>query len=481
MSDSKLALEERFKNWSIEHPRQWHVGADTTGIIDFLSAQTDKIVTTQIKMANNIVVSQERTASEIARVAVGVDRFAEGLESLAAMFEWGFSELVWHLEEQRKVLQDILSVLQAPLDTQAKELKKRAEHAYRNGWFEDAVEDFVESEKKNRYDFTIHQNLGNIYLFEKKKPVKALEYYERAAKYATREYPYHAAIAFLHIGLVRYLQGNFQKAYEATSKALDMSPSLYEVHYQHAQYCANLGNYSEAIEHLKVAIEGDRFYCVKADSEKDFDTMKTQLVTLFEELRKKASEQAGIEIERARASIENCKTYGVSCQVLDIAENRQSEAETFLRRGSYFDCLDACHKAGENRAFILDSSSKCLSSQISETRAERDKNVQRCRERADSNAKKIFDVSIFSAVLPVFPAVLGVLAWLLTNSGGVGVSVGVMAWLFGCFLLALSCFAPTILNGFLYRRSIGDSEESYASRLAILERNLSDIRKQSAD
>jgi tetratricopeptide (TPR) repeat protein len=300
MSEEALIFERRFRDWSLSHPRYWTVATDTTGITGFISAQIDRVVKAQIESADSIIVSQEWIRSEIEKTALGIDRVAGGLDDLAAMFEWGFSELVWQLEEQKEILKNILRVLQAPLDTQAKELKKRAEYALRNGWFDDALEDFLESEKKNRYDFTIHQNLGNIYFFEKKNPKKALEYYEKAAKYAAPKSPYHASIALLHVGLIRYLQGNFQKAYEATLKALKLSPQLYEAHYQHAQYCANLGKYAEAVEHLKIAIKGDRYYCVKADSEKDFDVMKDHLVSLFKELKEEACDWAEKEIERAK-------------------------------------------------------------------------------------------------------------------------------------------------------------------------------------
>ena len=169
----------------------------------------------------------------------------------------------------------------------AKELKNRAEEAYRNGWIDDALEDFLESERKNRYDFTVHQSLGNIYLFHKKEPEKALSYYEKAEKYATPKSPYYASLALLHTGLTKYFQKDFQKAYEATLKAVELSPELSEAHYQCAQYCAKVGKYDEAIEHLDKAIKKDRNYCLKADSEKDFNVMRKQLQLFLENLRTK--------------------------------------------------------------------------------------------------------------------------------------------------------------------------------------------------
>ena len=42
-----------------------------------------------------------------------------------------------------------------PLDIQAKERKKRAEEAFANRWIDDAEEEFLESEKLNKFDFSI--------------------------------------------------------------------------------------------------------------------------------------------------------------------------------------------------------------------------------------------------------------------------------------------------------------------------------------
>jgi tetratricopeptide (TPR) repeat protein len=472
MPKEDLIFERRFKNWSLAHPRYWTVATDTTGITGFISTQIDRVVKAQIETADNIIVSQERIISEIDRAALGIDRVADGLESLAATFEWGFSELVWQLEEQREILRDILRVLQAPLDTQAKELKKRAEYAYRNGWFDDALEDFLESEKKNRYDFTIHQNLGNIYFFEKKNPEKALEYYERAAKYATPESPYHASIAFLHIGLIRYLQGNFQKACEATLKALELSPDLYEAFYQHAQYCANLEKYSEAVEHLKIAIAGDRYYCVKADSEKDFDVMKEQLISLFKELREEACDWAKKEIKRAKELIKDAESYGVPNKSIVVGKNKLNEADTLFKRDSYFDYLDAYYNAMEAQNLVVESSVKFLSDQISEKEKEYNNNLQKCREKVESDIDKIANVGMFLFIFfPIFPILFAILTYFITYNIVSSIGVGVVAWFVGwiIFFFGLS----KSVENFLYEKYIREYKESYENELTILKNNLS--------
>ena len=364
MSNDLITFEERINNWQTIHPRQWIATTSRNDVANFLSTQTEEIIESQVEAADSIIVSQDRIADKI---DIATREITEGFQELQATFDWGFTELIWQIEQEREVLKDILKVLQVPLDTQAKELKKRAEYAYRNGWIDDALKDFLESEKKNRYDFTIHQNLGNIYLFEKKAPDKALEYYEKAVKYATPKSSYYTSVSLFHKGLVKYLQKDFKEAYKATLKAIELSPDFYEAHYQHAQYCVSLGKYDEAIKHLKKAIiEGDKYYCVKADSEKDFDVMKEQLKSLFKELLINAQNQVTIESGEVTGVINRAKSY-YDIPVIDdlrVAQSKLEEAAVFITRGSFFDCHDAARKTFVGLKAALDFSVEYLSNEI---------------------------------------------------------------------------------------------------------------------
>jgi len=364
MSNDLISFEERVNDWQIIHPRQWIATTNRNDVTNFLSTKTEEIVESQVEAANAIIISQARIADKI---DIATREITEGFQELQATFDWGFTELIWQIEQEREVLKDILKVLQAPLDTQAKELKKRAEYAYRNGWIDDALKDFLESEKKNRYDFTIHQNLGNIYLFKKKDQDKALEYYEKAVKYAAPKSSYYTNISLLHKGLVKYLQKDFKEAYNTTLRAIELSPDFYEAHYQHAQYCANIGKYDEAIKHLKKAIvEGDKYYCVKADSEKDFNVMKEQLNSLFKELQINAQNQVTIELGEVVRLIDRAKSY-YNLPVIDnfkVAQTKLEEATVFITRGSFFDCHDAARKIFVGLKTALDFSVEYLLNEI---------------------------------------------------------------------------------------------------------------------
>ncbi len=364
MSNDLTSFEERINNWQTIHPRQWISTTNRGDVANFISAQTEEIIESQVEAANAIIVSQDRIADKI---DIATREITGGFQELQATFDWGFTELIWQIEQEREVLKDILKVLQAPLDTQAKELKKRAEYAYQNGWIDDALKDFLESEKKNRYDFTIHQNLGNIYLFKKKDQDKALEYYKKAVKYATPKSSYYTSISLLHIGVVKYLQKDFKEAYNATLKAIELSPDFYEAHYQHAQYCASLGKYNEAIKNLKKAIvEGDKYYCVKAESEKDFNEMKEQLKSLFKELQINAQNQVTIELGEVTEVINKTKSsYDISVNDnLRVTRSKLEEAKVFITRVSFFDCHDAARKLFVGLKTALAFSVEYLSNEV---------------------------------------------------------------------------------------------------------------------
>ena len=80
----------------------------------------------------------------------------------AAFLSGGLQKSVWQLERNREELKNICrGLLSAPLDTQSKELRVRAEIAYQNGWFlPEALEDFLQAEQKNKYDFAVHISIA---------------------------------------------------------------------------------------------------------------------------------------------------------------------------------------------------------------------------------------------------------------------------------------------------------------------------------
>ncbi|MCK4392375.1 hypothetical protein KAX17_05675, partial [Candidatus Bipolaricaulota bacterium] len=152
------------------------LGGDVARLTEAISLQTGTRARQQLSVASEIVAGQVSMNEAVNLLTLDVGEVARGIEGLQACFEWGISTLVWQIEQSRAKLRSILEVLQAPMDIQAKERRRRAEDAFANGWIDDAEEEFLESEKLNRFDFSIHMSLGMIYLFHKPDKEKAFTY-----------------------------------------------------------------------------------------------------------------------------------------------------------------------------------------------------------------------------------------------------------------------------------------------------------------
>ena len=173
---------------------------------------------------------------------------ATGLADLKAGFDYGVSQVVWQLERSQDVLVGIVRALEEPLDTQARELRKRAQQAYRNGlatadetrrkWMEDALSDYLEATQRNRYDFTLHFDIATIFWHEKGDLANAAAYYEEAARYAAPTSDYYASYALLHLGKVWRLRDEFDHAYSAAREAVRLTPTLAQASYDLALYCS---------------------------------------------------------------------------------------------------------------------------------------------------------------------------------------------------------------------------------------------------
>ena len=326
------------------------LGNDLSSQTQMISDASKEMISAQMKTVNSIVSSQERVSAGIDALSYKINDVNEGLHGLKAAFEFGISEVVWQIEQNRKVLKNIIEVLLAPLDTQAKELRKRAEEAYSNGWVDEALEDFLESEKKNKYDFSVHISLGMIYLFSKKNYEKALDYFEKAIKYSKPKSIYHTSFSLLHAALIKYKLNLVNEASILTDEACKLTPYLAEAQYQNAFYYAILNKPKESIPCLKKAINIDINYCEKILNEDSFKRIEKDVNKMFVELR-------NIEKQKALKKYDTIKTIKNSIldlidKVTEIGINQKTDLEketklfynktvTLIKRNSYRDLKEA--------------------------------------------------------------------------------------------------------------------------------------------
>ena len=419
MTDTALTpFQRRLEYWENTHVRQT-ISSAGTDLVEAMKRHQKSMISS----ANSIIISQERIAEGIEELSAEVSNVYEGLNSLAGIFTWGFAEIAWQLEQQSHLLTKVKEILEAPLDTEALNIKRRAEKAYKNGWTEDALEDFLEAEKKNRYDFTVHQYLGDIYFFEHKNFDMALSYYEKAVKYSRPESRYHTSFALLHIGLLRHLNEEFERAYAATAEAIELSPDLLEAHYQHAQYCAVLKRKDEAIKHIKKAVDGNLFYLIKADKEQDFAEMKDNLLDLSERIRSNLEKTVKAEIALAKRHILNVKEFSIDTYSSTLVQKLVKdirEAERLFGLNSILDFERSYELTIEVQKEALSG----LKFSLEKNLKENIKEITELKEQIKKIKEDLYGKDLFYWVLLVAALIVG----LITKSWLIGVGFYILGF-----------------------------------------------------
>src|SRR5262249_35229038 len=144
--------------------------------------------------------------------------------------------------------------------------------------------DFLEAEKRNYPDYTVHRSIAQIYLYHIVNLPQALEYFLKAAKYARPSDPKQAAEAHYFAGIVCVIERRLAPALEQLRQATQLNPELAEAHYQQSCVASLLGDGAQAISSLARAIEGDARYYERAKSDAAFDSIRPQVQFLLDQL-----------------------------------------------------------------------------------------------------------------------------------------------------------------------------------------------------
>jgi hypothetical protein len=330
---------------------QVKMGKDIQTQTEVMSSATKALISAHMSTASDIIASQARIAEGFDSVGYALDEVKSGISGLAAAFEWGISEVVWQIEQNRELLRNIVEILMVPLDTQAKELKKRADYAFANQWFEDALSDYKASEEKNRYDFTIHMSMGMIYLFNIINKEKALECFEMAVKYARPKSNYHASLALLHKSLCLRDLNRLEEALYAAKEASDLTDTISEAYYQRAVYEALLGHSSENImDNLKIALDHDKYYALKANSEAAFGEIRKEINACITDVRNSNYEYVNKALSDWMRIVDRWAKFSANIthdltaikpDCLDKMTSIIERIDQLIKRNSYFDSVEA--------------------------------------------------------------------------------------------------------------------------------------------
>ena len=297
------------------------------------------------------VRSPDTHDAPVQNLELSAGRIAGGLESLKADFNLLMGDLMWKVELGEETLGRVLQEIRlAEFEREARAYRTRAERAYLNGWYEEALADFLEAEKRNYPDYTVHRSIACLYFYHFIDLPKALEYFRKAAKYARPSDARQCAEALYFAGVVCALEQKLTDAQGYLAEAVQVNPELHEAHYQRASLAALEGDSHAALESLEAAIKGDSRYYERAQCDPAFEGLGSQVRALLDrliqpvqervdEVRRDAEALRGYviappekaRIERIFHEVEDQMSTGLTYRTgLGVLE-KLSEAETELR------------------------------------------------------------------------------------------------------------------------------------------------------
>ncbi len=297
-----------------------------------LKKQTQKMITAQIAPTDSIISSQERKDDVIQDIEYDIKSIGQGMRGLKAAFEWGISDVVWLIEKDREDLKQIITAISGVSDKQINMLRDKAEDAYASGKMDNALVYLTELERHTVKDFSVCISLGMIYLFHKLDKEKALVYFEKAVKDARGSLAsYYTSYSLLYKALIKRDFGLIEEAEECTNEAIKLSPDFTEAMYQNAQYNALLNRPEKAVSLLNKVIEKDVIYCLKIDSEQDFNGIKPEIIKLYEEIRDKKNGEVKEKLEGEKKNVVILNNAVKGFQKLGYDVPRDSSVDVFQK------------------------------------------------------------------------------------------------------------------------------------------------------
>ena len=254
-------------------------------------------------------------------IELGFEKLAGGLDRLNADFNLLLGDVIWKLEMHEETLSNLLHEIRlAEFEREARAYRSRAERAYLHGWYDEALTDFLEAERRNYPDFAVLRSIGNICLYHLINLSRSLEYFRKAAKYSHPSDARQSAEAHYFAGVVCGIQQQFADGLDHLDEATRLNPGLFEAHYQKACLAAVAGDATRAIASLETAIKGDPRYYERAKSEEALDGIRAKVEGLLNRLMKPVEDKLA-EISRDAS---NLRRY-----VIATPEKRQTLSNMF--------------------------------------------------------------------------------------------------------------------------------------------------------
>jgi tetratricopeptide (TPR) repeat protein len=296
-------------------------------------------IISRLKKTDPIVASQEALVDYISEInkifSPDIDSISSGIRDLVWVAT-GSREIIDMLElHNSKRLEEMRKSLERPLSAQAKELKRRAEFAYLNGWIDEAESDLLKVTEENYEDFTVHQMLGNIYRYHRNDYYRAIEFYRKVVKYAAPRSKEYATDVLIRIAECYHQLSQMSDAYKSMNIALEILPEDLHVLYHCARYAVREGH--EFMNFLEKCIHEDPVYLIAADIDEMFFSVREEVRKLAKNLRDKRKADIDNMLQEIELAKQEAKVAGITN--FSFLEEQLTGVNELYSRGSYFDLL----------------------------------------------------------------------------------------------------------------------------------------------
>jgi len=308
------------------------------------------------------------TSEEQSRVAkASVEEMQLTVGNLRDDLNWALMLVVDKLDEQTdsvkhmvEQLEQIQHTLDSPLVTQARELFKIGQDRLNRGLYEKALHAFLQSEEKDDVYFPLHLQLGRLYLLGRNEQEdvtdfgKSEERFLLAVRYAMA---YQDALprwqqcvgeARFYASQAAYLQAKKEqksgrqvqarthlgRALNHAGNALEVWPELKEGMYLRARILSLMERLPEAIDEMERLVDRDRRYFGRAKNNEDFDSLRTELANLPQQIRiapgpiSRQVRDLSQTIFTALASAQNASLEGSDLAKLQMIEQQVAKAHS---------------------------------------------------------------------------------------------------------------------------------------------------------
>ena len=279
-----------------------------------------------LKSAKPSFVAKDQLQEAISYFEIDDSDISMGISGINASFEWGISDVLWLVEQQRSEFIQMMQKSNANGNPTAAKLKSNAQNAYSKGWFEESLKDYLKVEKRENAEFSVYASIAMIYLFHQVNKERALDYFTKAYNFVKSTSSFYASFALTFQALIKRDLGKLEEAEQVSKTAVGLSPDFSVAIYQNAQLNALLGKHDAAMKMLNKAATIDLRYLLKAMKDDAFKGHQDKIGSIIENMKnakKSNSEKAYRQITEVINEI-----HHLTQQYNDRYRNKQITMDT---------------------------------------------------------------------------------------------------------------------------------------------------------